>query len=458
MARANNADLVRSDDHFGPVDPGCDLCKNNLPFEVPASLLDAFIAGKVVVFAGAGVSTESRYVSSSNMYEDLSRELKVQDKNLSFPAVMSRYVERHGRTALVEYILTRLDKIAAFPAQDKLASRFHREIAVVPQVAEIVTTNWDDYFERFTQAIPFVTDQDFAYWNLPRRKVFKIHGSIHNVGTIIATEEDYRRRLRELQRGVMGSQLKLALATKTILFVGYSFRDDDFNQLQRYLAAQMRDLLPQSFAVTLSDEPVPKFLRGRVIKTDAAFFVHQVRRELAKTRSIPSDRLMDAITKYRDRIQSANDFALRLGQYHFPSIIYTTSFQEGVMHAIDRAERKWPSGEYHDWERLGRKIHEYAHWLQAATRVRRYEDAAYIDGYLVGLQVIRGDSERLGRPPVFYLPGPGYVGTRKEFRALLPKARRLHKAATARAVRIVKGVGPNNLFTHTFDLGGVPRR
>ena len=40
----------------------CDICRNNLPFEMPAEVVDACIAGRLVVFVGAGCSTETRAV------------------------------------------------------------------------------------------------------------------------------------------------------------------------------------------------------------------------------------------------------------------------------------------------------------------------------------------------------------------------------------------------------------
>lgn len=41
------------------------------------------------------------------------------------------------------------------------------------------------------EAIFLVAPEDFAFWDLPDRKVLKIHGSIHSLGSILATRSDY---------------------------------------------------------------------------------------------------------------------------------------------------------------------------------------------------------------------------------------------------------------------------
>src|SRR3989442_14460494 len=90
--------LIHTDEHYGPVDPGCEICGNNLPFEFPSQLIDAVIAKRVVLFAGAGISTESRYVTNLTMYEDLASDIGLLKQHPPFPTVVSRFVEKYGRT------------------------------------------------------------------------------------------------------------------------------------------------------------------------------------------------------------------------------------------------------------------------------------------------------------------------------------------------------------------------
>jgi len=234
----------------------------------------AALAGELVIFAGAGTSTENPLTLPSTLYVGVVGELgyTATDDLPSFPRAMSQYEKQHGRPALLQKAKERFDYIDGFGDLRAMATRFHQEISTMFMVDTIVTTNWDTYFEEDCGAIPIVTEADYAFWNLPGRKVFKVHGSMNNVGSIVATEDDYERCYAQLREGVMGSTLKHMLATKTTVFLGYSFRDDDFNQIYDLVRHQLGAMLPRPIVVTLNDEFDAISYRGAdVIVTDAAF-------------------------------------------------------------------------------------------------------------------------------------------------------------------------------------------
>ncbi|TME20597.1 MAG: SIR2 family protein, partial [Chloroflexi bacterium] len=121
--------------------------------------------------------------------------------------------------------------IDSHPLFHARATRFHRAVGQIPFFKEIVTTNWDDYFETQTGAIPLVEGSDFDYWDLRQRKVLKVHGSILNPGSVVATRQDYDRSLEALRSGALGTAAKHLIATRSVVFVGYSLRDDDIRQV-----------------------------------------------------------------------------------------------------------------------------------------------------------------------------------------------------------------------------------
>lgn len=191
---------------IGGHEPGscqCLACRSEQPFEMPEQLAEACIAGDLVVFAGAGISTESPMVMPVTFYDHIRAELDIDpEEDVAFDDLMSRFEAAKGRPALLEEIKRRLDYVRSFPNIDGEAGRFHTELSGIFTIREIVTTNWDEYFEQCCGAQPFVTDADWAYWNVSDRKVFKLHGSIMNPGSIIATEKDYARCYRGLNQGL----------------------------------------------------------------------------------------------------------------------------------------------------------------------------------------------------------------------------------------------------------------
>jgi hypothetical protein len=143
---------------------GCELCQNRKRFDMPSAIVDAAIDERLVIFAGSGVSTESRTVLKDTFYDEVRAELKVDPSaELSFPELMSMYcAQPDGRIKLLRSVRARFDYIDSFPELLRQASQFHNELATIPQITEIVTTNWDPYFERYTAATSFVHPQDFA--------------------------------------------------------------------------------------------------------------------------------------------------------------------------------------------------------------------------------------------------------------------------------------------------------
>jgi len=125
----------------------CETCKNNKNFKVPKELINDFLYGKVAIFAGSGISTESKNVLKFTFYEEIASEIDQIDSSLTFPDLMEEYCKLpNGRLMLFEKIRSRFRNISSFPQLEGAATRFHREIATLYPIQNIVTTNWDTYF------------------------------------------------------------------------------------------------------------------------------------------------------------------------------------------------------------------------------------------------------------------------------------------------------------------------
>jgi hypothetical protein len=68
------------------------VCNNNKPFEIPEDLYENLVKGNVVIFAGAGVSTESAQVFPYKLLDEIRDELEEGAVGSRlFPDVMSSY-------------------------------------------------------------------------------------------------------------------------------------------------------------------------------------------------------------------------------------------------------------------------------------------------------------------------------------------------------------------------------
>ncbi len=78
--------------HQATMNCDCAYCKNNLPFDLSSEIIDAAISGELIVFAGAGISTESKLVFKETLYEDVIADLNIDPKkNIDFPTAMTAF-------------------------------------------------------------------------------------------------------------------------------------------------------------------------------------------------------------------------------------------------------------------------------------------------------------------------------------------------------------------------------
>jgi hypothetical protein len=229
----------------------CWVCRTHHEFTITDELLSDFLTGTVTIFAGAGISTESKSVLKTTFYESVASELNLDPSSFPFPELMEKYCGQvNGRFKLLKKIKERFDHINSFPELKRAATAFHHELATFFPIRNIVTTNWDTYFEEYCGATPFVTDSDLAFWEVADRRVLKIHGSIASFGSIVATTSDYKKCEAQLAVGVIGGLLKTILATQTVVFVGYSLSDPDFLSLYGFVKQRMDSLHKQAYLVT----------------------------------------------------------------------------------------------------------------------------------------------------------------------------------------------------------------
>ncbi len=416
----------------------CVFCKNNKYFEMPVPLVEALLQGKLVVFAGAGISTEVSTVFPVSLYQDIKDELGIDEKIVfDFPSLMSKYCEEKGRAKLLQKIKERFDYMNAFPELKRNATRFHEELSSIFEIKDIITTNWDTFFEDNCGALPMVTAQDFAFWDNSGRKVFKIHGSINNIGSIIATKEDYIKAYKSLSSGIIGSSLKLLLATKTVLFVGYSFGDSDFNKIYSFLKKEMGDILPRTYLVT--PRKAPDGFTGTVINTDGTYFVHCLKKRLVENKKMIDDMRFKDVYTALFGIQEIHDTVSKINLKENPAVIYCTSYQDGMIHAFERIISLQKTGYYSHVCNIINTIDNYEILRKKKVKSRSYFDVAYIDGYLSGISYLWLDDNMRKKVPVFYLYGSGQnINNPKLFFRLLKKSPQIHKEASKLAIEITQ--------------------
>ncbi|MBI3433153.1 MAG: SIR2 family protein [Hydrogenophilales bacterium] len=431
-----------------PENCDCVLCRNNHEFEISDELMRELLTGNVTVFAGAGISTETRNVLKTTFYESVANEIGKDEAYPAFPELMEEYCRQpNGRLKLLNRIKERFDHIDSFPELIRSATRFHRELGTFFPIRNIVTTNWDTYFEKYCQATPFVTDPDLAFWEAADRRVLKIHGSVANYGSIVATTKDYQQCQDRLTSGIIGAVLKTILATQTVIFIGYSLSDSDFSAIYEFVKMQMNALHKQACVVTPFASECEKFRASGFIpiQTDGAYFISQVKAHAVAQGELLDDKIFDSAVELLYSVQ--NEHALlhdAVKVSDFPEMIFAASYQDGLMHALERAIKLKGSGMYSHRCKVAGVIKAYLKLQKEKLRRRTYEDVAYIEGYINGLAYLLMTKEERDsvRVPMYFVFGvKDEISDIAGFTELLRGSPAIHKAAHKRALVYLNSLG-----------------
>jgi len=415
----------------------CVFCKRKKEFGIPSELADRFVSGKVVLFAGAGISTEAKGVAPNTFYQTIEYILGDGVSGRPFPDLMEAYCRTPaGRSGLITELMKHFEYIYSHKEIFDQATRFHRELSTFTAIDTIVTTNWDTYFEDECAATPFVDDRDTALWEAAPRKVLKLHGTISNFGSIVATRSDYKKCAKRLNQGALGKLLTSLLATRSTVFIGYSLRDEDFLQIYRAVRKDLESFHHQAYFVApeISDEDQTRLreLGLHLIETDGQFFIAELKKHAQSNSCICDDAMYEGVADLLSEVHDAHDWLH--SQYSLtkhPQVLFCAWYQDGMEQALSRILRLRKTGKSSDLHRLIGTAQSYEHFSRRLKQDRRYGDAAYCSGYSNGYyfaaQFTNRNVKKLTPPLYFYFGHQSW--SRSEYRRRVGSFPTLHRAA-----------------------------
>ena len=193
--------------------------------------------GAGALFVGAGISRAAGYVDWKQLLKEIAEDLHLDiDRETDLIALAQFHVNSRGARDRINQLL-----IDEFLEHAELTVSHHL-IATLP-VETIWTTNYDDLLERAFVEANKRTDvkrrrEDFAV-TLKRADVtiYKMHGDKYSPAEAVLTKEDYETY--NTTRELFTIALKGDLASRTFLFIGFSFADPNV----MYILARVKQLL-----------------------------------------------------------------------------------------------------------------------------------------------------------------------------------------------------------------------
>lgn len=212
--------------------------------DMPKDLINRIREGKCILFAGAGTSLDaglpSWYELLKSMIEQVDacgqldenqkEELEFLINQQDFTVIAEFCKEKLGVKGFADLIKEKLN------TKNKI-STIHNILAEIPFKAAI-TSNYDNFIEKTHKNIRVILPDDInkfdketiaSFFEEDIFPIFKIHGSHDDPSSIILTDNDYRNVI--FSKPKYRENLRQLFKDKSLLFVGFSFRDSSINLL-----------------------------------------------------------------------------------------------------------------------------------------------------------------------------------------------------------------------------------
>ena len=424
---------------------GCALCEHDHDFEPDSYLIEQMAKGECVIFAGSGISTERKTAHLNTLYDELIHHFKLEPNSLP-KLVTDIESSPDGRYRFIEKVLKRFEYIDSFSYLRGEATKFHAELATMPYIKNIITTNWDTYFEDYCMAKPFVYPEDMRFWGAANRAVLKLHGTIANLGSIVASEADYDDCLERLQRGAIGAKLKSLLAEKSCIFIGYSLRDRDFREIFEFIKGELGKFSrPHYYVSPYADNEKDHIaeLGLEPIATDGANFLKIIKSHVSADYCYAEDRIYEIAVDLLDYVSKEHILiSEKLKAAEYPQVIINLSYQDGLQDFLNRVLDLRASGKYSDLHTLKNISSTYESIKRDYIRNGNYKTAAYCLGYSDAAYYLENlyYDEDLGLPPIYFHLSNKYFDDSEQYISALDDLPQMHKAA----YRYCKKIAPED--------------
>lgn len=197
--------------------------------------------GEVVLFCGAGMSIEAGYPSGWALAQTIFNSLTEAERSqingeLTLPDLSEAYIDLKlgKRNSLVQILKQEFSK-------EPKSLTLHESLMHAPQIKTIITTNYDTLFEKAygEHAVVIRQNEDVPYMPTDKVQIIKIHGDLSLPDSVLISKSDYTRYFDTQKQELVWTLVKEKLATKNVLFAGYSLEDVNIESIITKITQQL---------------------------------------------------------------------------------------------------------------------------------------------------------------------------------------------------------------------------
>lgn len=206
-------------------------------------------SGKCELFIGSGISSQSKLPSWSELLAPLASDIGIELNEADELPLIAQYIVNNN-SGNKNIISTRL--VDCFD-QGYDINEYHEAIGKMA-ISTVWTTNYDTLLEHCFSNREYdviKSDTDLAKpRNKKRLEIIKIHGSIDgDLDEIVLTQQDYDNFL--FKKTALAQRLRDTLIQRSLLFLGYGYRDPDIRNVMIEAMKQAHDSTQEHFIILL---------------------------------------------------------------------------------------------------------------------------------------------------------------------------------------------------------------
>lgn len=215
------------------------------------SLFEHIRSEDVVLWTGAGFSRYAGYPLGGELASIIvnalsEEERKLINTNLPLPDLAEEFVRL--KDGVDDELLKLINDIYA---KEPESLDDHKAVKAIPQFKTIVTTNYDRLFETVygDEGNLVFRETDISSLHKTKVNIIKIHGDLSDLKSLVLTKSNYNSFYRQDWGSPFWSHLATLMATKVILFVGYSLEDPNVLSMVEHIAKYLKDTRKEMFFV-----------------------------------------------------------------------------------------------------------------------------------------------------------------------------------------------------------------
>ena len=194
-----------------------------------------------------------------------------------------------------------------------------------------------------------------------------------------------------------------------MVFIGFSFGDEDFASILNYLQGEMKEFLPHIYIVTLDQNLYEKieYKNSTCIVTDGTYFLHSLKNKIIAEKLIVNSGILGDSELQKYLVSEIHSKIASIDFKTYPEVIYCLAYQDGICHALDRFIQLYKTWNYNKPGVLNGSLKAYDKITKDKKKQGNYWDASYYEGYMNGLMYILLWGEKhpmVNSFPLFYLP------------------------------------------------------